>query len=492
MRPTNMMVILSDEHARGVLGCHGHGIVRTPNLDRLARAGTRFTQAYTPSPICAPARASFATGRYVHEHHCWDQAHPYHGQLPAWGHHLKSDGHRVVSVGKNHFRSVDDDNGFSIELLPMHLHNGVGDLLGLQRNPPAARSGMKRYALDVGPGESPYTRQDRGVADACCAWLREQAPKCERPWVLYAGFVLPHFPLFAPPEFWGLYPPEAMPMPRLYAPEDAPTHPVLKALRDCWCYDDHFDEESVRRTLASYYAVVSFLDDNIGRILKALDDCGFRDNTRVLYSSDHGDTLGNRRMWGKSTMYEESVGVPMIMAGPDVPVGHTISVPTSLVDVYPTIIEGAGGTLTADEEKLPGRSLIRVANGNTPERAVLAEYHGAGAITGFAMVRIDRWKYVHYVDHPPQLFDLDADPGETADLGLDAGYTEVVARCETELRRINDPEATNERAFRDQAARIAEHGGVAAIEKASRELQELGFTPPPEDIPPAWSSAQRS
>jgi choline-sulfatase len=342
---------------------------------------------------------------------------------------------------------------------------------------------MKRYALDVGPGESPYTRQDRNVADAACTWLREQAPNCTKPWVLYAGFVLPHFPLIAPPEFWELYPPPHMPLPRLYAPEDVPTHPVLKALKECWCYDDYFDENSVRAALASYYAVVSYLDHNIGRVLRTLEECGFAEDTRIIYTSDHGDTLGNRRMWGKSTMYEESVGVPMIMAGPDVPEGQVVSTPVSLVDIYPTVVESAGGSLSAEERQLPGRSLIRIANGETSDRAVLSEYHAAGAITGFYMLRWDRWKYVYYVGYPPQLFDLESDPDEAIDLAEDAEYREIIARCEARLREIVDPEATNVRAFRDQGAKIAAHGGFEAIEKASRELQALGFTPPPEDIP---------
>jgi choline-sulfatase len=133
MNGRNMLVLMSDEHQREALGCYGHPIVRTPNLDKLAEKGVRFTNAYTPSPICVPARASFATGRYVHDTRHWTNAQPYDGSISGWGHRLMEEGCHVASVGKLHYRSDTDPNGFSEEILPMHVRGGIGWSRGLLR-----------------------------------------------------------------------------------------------------------------------------------------------------------------------------------------------------------------------------------------------------------------------------------------------------------------------------------------------------------------------
>ena len=136
MHPTNTVIIFSDEHNRDIAGCYGDKVARTPHLDRLARNGALFSNAYTNSPVCVPARASFATGRYPHQIGAWDSVSPYDGSVDGWGARLSSAGHEVVSIGKLHFRSTEDPNGFSREILPMHVHNGVGWLSSLLRNPP--------------------------------------------------------------------------------------------------------------------------------------------------------------------------------------------------------------------------------------------------------------------------------------------------------------------------------------------------------------------
>jgi choline-sulfatase len=126
MHPTNLLVIMSDEHSRRVLGCYGNRLVRTPHLDSLAARGTRFTDAYCNSPICVPSRASFATGRHVHDIRFWDNANPYDGSVPSWGHRLMAAGSRVTSIGKLHYRDSKDPNGFDEEIIPLHVVDGIG------------------------------------------------------------------------------------------------------------------------------------------------------------------------------------------------------------------------------------------------------------------------------------------------------------------------------------------------------------------------------
>jgi len=193
MRPKNLLIIMSDQHSRALMGCYGHALVRTPNLDRLAARGTRFTGCWTPSPVCIPARASFATGKYIHQIGFWDNADPYDGSIPSWHHRLRDAGHRVVSIGKLHFRSDDDDCGFSESIVPMQVVEGKGDLLGLIRDDLPVRGAAYKMARMAGPGESPYTQYDREIAARAQIWLHDEARKYrDKPWVLFVSFVAPH------------------------------------------------------------------------------------------------------------------------------------------------------------------------------------------------------------------------------------------------------------------------------------------------------------
>ena len=477
MKPTNLLFILSDEHNKRVTGCYGHSVIRTPNLDALAARGTRFTSAYTNCPICVPARASFATGRYVHETRCWDNAIAYQGQPASWGHRLMEQGHHVASIGKLHYQSsAPEKNGFHEEILPLHIVNGLGDLMGLIRDELPRRPGSLKLGPEAGPGESEYTRYDRSIAEETVKWLKESAPKHHgKPWALYVGFVSPHFPLIAPQAFYDLYPEDKIPWPELYDANLRPRHPFIDAMRQCMCFDEPFDAPMVRRAIRAYFGLTSFLDDNVGRILQALNETGLAKSTRVVYSSDHGDNLGTRGLWGKSTMYEESAGIPMILAGPDVPRGTVCNTPVTLADAFPTFIQSLGARPDPRDRSLPGVSLLDIAHGAAPGRTILSEYHAAGAVTAAYMIRHGRYKYVHYVGMPPMLFDLDADPHERRDLGRDPACAGVVAECERQLRRVVDPEAVDRLARADQRAHIEKNGGKEAILKKGT----FRYSPPP-------------
>jgi choline-sulfatase len=464
MQPANLLFILSDEHSRRVLGCYGHPMIRTPNLDRLAARGVRFTDAYCNSPICVPSRAALATGRHVHDIRFWDNAIPYDGSVPSWAHRLRAAGHEVTAIGKLHFRSPADDNGFTEEIMPLHVVGGIGDPMGMIRDPLPVRRAALRLAADAGRGDSSYQRYDDDITAAAIDWLRARAAAAGgKPWVLFVSLVCPHFPLIARPQWYGLYPEAAVPEPALYAPEERPDHPYLQAIRACQIYDEGFDDEKRRRAIAAYFGLVSFVDGNVGRLLDALVATGLAERTRVLYSSDHGDNLGTRGLWGKSNMYEEAAGVPMILAGPEVPPGVVCREPVSLVDCFPTILAGAGLPEHPEDCDLPGASLLEILRGAVPRRTVMSQYHAAGAATGVFMIRKGPFKYVHYVGMPAQLFDLDADPQERRDLAGDPGWRGLVAECEAALRRVVDPERADALARADQGARIAALGGREAI-----------------------------
>ena len=477
-RPSNLLIILSDQHNPRAMGCAGHAIVKTPNLDRLAARGTRFSSAYTNCPICVPARASFATGRYVHRIRFWDNAIAYDGSVPSWGHRLMAQGHRVTSIGKLHYTGSEPKrNGFDEEIIPMHIADGLGDLSGLIRDEMLVRTGDRKLAHESGPGESSYQEYDRDIADAACRWIAtEAAHKRDKPFVLYVGFVCPHPPFFAPPEYFAMYPEQDMPMPDRYAQSERPRHPFLDAMRRMRPYDEGFNSPAdVRRVVASYYALVSHLDHNVGRVLATLEQHGLAESTRVIYGSDHGENLGARGFWGKSTLFEESAGIPLIMAGPDVPVGREVDTPVSLVDAFPTVIDAVGARPDAADAPLPGVSLLAIAAGATPSRSVLSEYHASASISGSFMLRHGKYKYIHYNGFRPMLFDLGADPCEHEDLAGDPAHSAALAECAAALYAVLDPEAIERIARADQAAMIERVGGKQRI----KQRGSIHHTPPP-------------
>ncbi len=276
MTPKNLLFIMSDEHSKRVLGCHGHPMIRTPNLDRLASRGVRFTDAYCNSPICVPSRASFQTGRYVHDIRFWDNAIAYDGSVPSWAHRLKAAGHRVDSIGKLHFRSADDDNGFTKEHMPLHVVEGIGDPIGMLRDPPPPRKAALRLAADAGCGDSNYQGYDDRITAAAEGWLAERAREREskKPWVLFVSLVCPHFPLIARPEWYNLYPEDKVPWPaplRRGRASDPPLrrgHARLPDLRPGVRRSGQ-GAQGDRRLLRPR---VSFVDHNVGRLMKALED----------------------------------------------------------------------------------------------------------------------------------------------------------------------------------------------------------------------------
>ncbi len=477
MNPKNLVILMSDEHAREASGCYGHDIVQTPNLDRLAACGTRFSNAYTPCPVCVPARAAFATGKYVHQIGTWDNATAFDGSIPSWHSQLRECGHQTVSIGKLHFRSQEDDNGFADERISMHMVEAKGDLLGLIRDEDMVKRGAARkMAQMAGPGESMYTRYDRDITSDAISWLHEEAPKYQdKPWVLFVSWVAPHFPLTAPSQHYYHYYNQDLPDPKLYHLRKTPIHPYVDDYRVTFAYDEFFETpEMVKRAQSGYFGLISFLDEQVGLLLDALRRTGQMEDTRIIYASDHGDNMGARGAWGKSLMYEESVAVPLIVSGPDIAPDTVVDTPTSLLDVYPFIMNAVGAG-DAVAEDVPGTCLSTLACGTAPARAVFSEYHAMGSKRAAFMLRKRDWKLVHYVGYPDQLFNLRDDPDEVDDRSADPDCKEVMEELMSEIMKICDPVKVDESARARQSSMIEANGGKVPIIKRG----DLGFSMPP-------------
>jgi choline-sulfatase len=481
VQPKNLLIIMADEHNPKMLGCAGHPLCQTPHLDALAARGTRFTKAYTTSPICVPARASFATGRFVHEIEYWDNSIAYDGRVEGWGHRLQAAGLRVESIGKLHYRREQDPVGLDRQHIPMHIKDGVGmvHLSIRQQFPEFARPPRRRanIAAGAGAGESEYTRYDRRVADIASDWLT-RAARDEKPWVLFVSFVTPHYPLIAPEEFLRLYPLDKVPAPKFSAGSGFRLHPWFST----YLAPDPVaaaDIEQQRRALAAYMALCSFTDAQVGRVLAALDAAGLGERTRVLYTSDHGDNAGARGLWGKSNHYEEACGIPMIVAGPDVPAGKRCGTPVTLADAQAAILDCVG---LPSEGGQGTRSLFALAAAADEEdRIAFSEYHAAGSPSAAYMIRQGRFKYIHYVGYAPELFDLKADPEEGNNLANDPAHAGTVKQMEAALRRIVDPEEVDRRANAAQRRLIESRGGPEHV--LAHLVTDKSYTPvPPEFI----------
>ena len=464
-KPQNLIYFQTDNHHRRWLGCYGHPAVQTPVMDQIAARGVRFVNNYCVTAHCCPARAGIATGWFPHETGYWDNCFAYDGKVPSWMHRLREHGHEVVSVGKLHFRSGDDDNGFSEEILPMHIIGGVGALSGLlravDREPERLEHGQ--MYLESGEGMTEYQEYDLKITEHAIAWLKNHASKSDKPWTVFISYPTPHPAFQVPKRLLDMYPPEQMSLPVHYKPNDRPMHPAVVTAREKYGIQEMTDDDLLRRIAAAYCALITHTDEQIGKVLKVAEDLGLLENTRVLYTSDHGEAIGNHGLFGKWTLYDHSAAVPLMMMGADIPSGHVVNQLTSHVDLFPTILESLGLPLASEDDSLWGQSLWPAINGHEEERIMFSEYHSGGSRHGSFMLRDGDWKLIYHANADNQLFNLKTDPEEAHDL-IEAGEgQEVEAALEAKLRAILDPEAVDKRAKADQLARAEQHGGVEAI-----------------------------
>jgi choline-sulfatase len=457
----NFVFIFSDQHNKEFVG-RKNPVFQTPHLDALAARGTAFERAYTNCPICVPERASLATGRFVHQIGNWDNAHPYHGENESWHHVLRENGVDVTVIGKLHFRSAEDDNGFSEEIDTLHVFD-KGDLHGCIRDDRAEVRHKRKEIIGAGPGDSSYLEYDARIADHAISWLRQRVKSQNgKPWLLWISFVCPHPPYTAPQRWYDQYADKELPRPVQMKPEEWNRHPALELLRHLHDQENPFSEEQVLQMNRAYAASVSNLDENIGKVLQVIRELDLEARTNVVYSTDHGESRGSRGLFGKFTMYQESAAVPFIAAGPDFPRGKVSNIPVSLIDLFPTFVENFGIARNAKDGR-PGEALPKLLKEPPSKRYVFSEYHALHFKNGVFMVCDGRYKYIHYHKDPPELYDLEKDPGELHNLcGLESA-TEVEARMRDALLSFVDPEQVDQQAKVSQAAVIEANGGVEAV-----------------------------
>ena len=332
--------------------------------------------------------------------------------------------------------------------------DGATQLADPPRRTPDERRGSNSHVAECGPGDHEHTKYDKNVANLAVDFLHEKAASPDdKPFLLYCGFMHPHFPLIAPPEFFSRYDPDTLELPATWNEPLESQHPIIQHHRWAWRNDIPPPEAVVRRALASYYALVSSLDAQVGRILQAIDTTPLRENTLVIYTSDHGEMAGHHGIWQKQCFYEPAVKVPLMLRLPSRETGR-VAENVSLVDVLPTLLEAAGLEIPSD---LPGDSLLGIARhqGNETRRAVFSEYHHMGMLNAGFMLKRGDYKLCHYVGSEPQLFNVNVDPLENDDLASKPEYATIRNEMETALRAVLDPEREDARAKENQRVRRA-------------------------------------
>ena len=433
----NILFICSDQHTGAALGINGHPIVKTPNLDRLAASGVTFRHAYSGNPVCVPGRACMMTGRYASDVGSYCNSTPFDGSSPAWGNRLRDAGYYGWATGKlDLWRGK--DFGFK-EVATSHGHCEDPDITSLFRSPVCFRSKERDNANGT---FSDRPAPDLPKAELAIRFLREEAGKLRQPWCLYAGFGKPHPKFDAASRFKEIYPPAKMPLPGWPEGYLEERHPMFQVIANFKNVQVPVPADRVRRARAAYFGLITELDEVIGRVLDELDRTGQRDNTLIVYTSDHGEMLGEHGLWLKNVLLENAVSVPLILAGPGLPKGKSIDTPVSHVDLVATMLEAAGAPITRE---LRGHSLL---SGLPP--FAFSESHSEGNCTGSFMIRKGDWKYLYFTGGDPLLFNMSTPEGEFKNLAKDKAHAPLLKELHAHLTTVVDPDAVTFAAFEKQ------------------------------------------
>ena len=449
----NILFICTDEQHPAISGFRGNTVVKTPNMDALAADGTYFTRAYVSSPVCAPSRAAYMYGKHVFQIKSWYNGDAWPKDEVTWASRLTDSGYYSAHLGKMDSPGVYGELGFTEEWhsakRPLKISDGV-DARFLPDLPRNARGhlAVKTFKLeDYNPLKPEFKKNghyvhDRPTTDRALTFLKERNDD-GKPWMLHLGYLLPHWPLTVPQKYFDMYADVDIPMPFDAKFPNRDMHPALQHFQWWDGLDVAPNEEDLKKGLKAYYAMITCVDDMIGELISELKKTGMYENTYIIFTSDHGDNLGEHGIIGnKHTPMEGSVAVPLVISGPGLKKKGKVDMPVSLVDMYPTLMDMAG--IDFHDPKMPGKDLMPILKGEeaAPDRTVFSEWHGTGFQGAWYMLANRKYKYIYYEREKPSLFDMEADPKELNDLASDPNYAETLEKFKTSLLAMLDPIAT--------------------------------------------------
>ncbi|PYE86757.1 choline-sulfatase [Phyllobacterium leguminum] len=437
MARPNILILMADQFNGTLFPDGPANFLHAPHLSALAERSVRFANAYTASPLCAPARASFMSGQLPSRTRVYDNAAEFASDIPTYAHHLRSAGYHTALSGKMHFVGPDQLHGFEERLTTDIYPADFGWTPDYTK--PGERIDWWYHNLGsvTGAGVAEITNQmeyDDEVAYHATRKLYDLSRGLdERPWCLTVSFTHPHDPYVARRKFWDLY--EDCPAldPEVSALRFDDLDPHSRRLLEA-CDHNSFDitPEHIRRARRGYFANISYLDEKIGEILDVLKRTRMEENTIVLFVSDHGDMLGERGQWFKMSFFEGSARVPLMIAAP----GWTpkrIDTPVSTLDVTPTLCALAALDITSLKRWTDGEDLSGLVDGTAKRGPVPMEYAAEGSIAPLVAIRDGRYKLTVCEQDPPMLFDLMEDPRELTNLAGDPRFSEVFASLERQI-----------------------------------------------------------
>lgn len=428
----NILFIQVDQLTAGSLRAYGDSVCRSPNLDRLAETGVVFDTAYCNFPLCAPSRFSMAAGQLCSVIGAYDNAAEMPASIPTYAHYLRAAGYQTALSGKMHFIGPDQYHGFETRLTP-DLYPADFSWVPNWENEGKRDTNDARGVLVSGICErSVQIDFDENVTFQAIQHLYNVArSEDKRPFFLQVSYTHPHEPYLCRREFWDLYEGVDIPMPVVDAMTGQEHDPhSVRLLKDFGMLDVRFSDEDVRRARRAYYGSISYIDSMVGRILDTLEGIGARDDTAIVFASDHGEMLGERGMWFKKHFFEAALRVPLLLNAPWIKPQRVREL-TSLVDLLPTFMGLATGrTWQSETEPLEGVDLNSLLNGEVgpSRRTVFAEYLAEATPVPIFMVREGRYKLVSSSYDGNLLYDLEADPHERRNVSGDPEYAEAEAR----------------------------------------------------------------
>jgi len=442
MSKPNILIFMVDQ-LNGTLFPDGPAEwLHAPNLKKLAARSTRFKNAYTASPLCAPGRAAFMSGQLPSDTGVYDNAAEFISSIPTYAHHLRRAGYQTCLSGKMHFVGPDQMHGFEERLTTDIYPADFGWTPDYRK--PGERIDWWYHNMGsvTGSGVAEISNQmeyDDEVAYHATRKVYDYArSKDERPWCMTVSFTHPHDPYVARKKYWDLYEDCEHLLPTIPAMdyEDHDTHSKRIFDANDWRSFD-ISEDDIKRSRRAYFSNISYLDDKIGEVMEAVE--ATRQETIIMFVSDHGDMLGERGLWFKMSFFEGSARVPMMICAPDMEPG-LITTPVSNIDVCPTLCDLAGVDMSEVEPWTTGQSVKPMGQGVERTEPVAIEYAAEASYSPMVSLRYGKWKYNRCKLDADQLFDLDADPHELTNLAEAAEHqgTLTQLRAKSEARWVLD------------------------------------------------------
>lgn len=476
----NILLVMADQIAAPALPVYGHKVVKTPNLSALASAGVVFDAAYCNFPVCAPSRFSMLTGMLATRIGAYDNAAEFPASQVTLPYYLRAQGYHTALCGKMHFIGPDQHHGYQERLTTDIIGSDFALTANWSAAEPSSPAGATlKTILDAGPCiRSLQLDYDDDVAHCAVQKIYDlaRAPD-QQPFFLTVSFTHPHAPFTAPQEYWDWYRDDEIDLPAVGPlPADSLDMQTvwLNQSRQSAVYQ--ISDRVARNARHAYYGMISYIDRKVGDLLATLARTGLDSNTVVIFLGDHGEMMGERGMWFKSTFFEWSARVPLIVSMPGKFPAQRRPEVVSLVDIMPTLLDlAAPGAQCKSVDALDGRSLQPMLIGDRVDdwpNAVISEYTADGVCAPCRMIRRGAYKYVYIHGQAALLYRLDADPGELRNLSGAPEYAAIERELRAALLHGWDPEKITADVLLSQQRRLF----IQQVTAAKNEPLDWSYT----------------